>query len=426
VQLEGSPLDPAAGTTGLVNAITAFSNSPQNASGATASGTLLTFLANPPASYTVGGTISNLSGTLGLDDNGFDPFTVTSTGTSTAFTFPTPIAVGSDYSVTVTSQPTGQACTVSNGSGTMGIEPVTTVAISCTAARIPLPDVTRLSKTNAENTLTAVGLVVGTELQAFNDTVPEGQVISQNPAPGPNVTVAYGSTVNLVISLGPQAATIPVPGVVGLTKADAEAAITAASLHVGTETLGFDRTVPIGSVISQNCTVGSIIQGCPVGTLVPPDTVVNLVISNGPAFVNIPDLSGRTEADAEQVLINANLVVGTITPGSTLSTRIGRVMGQSATTPSGDPVTCITLPCPANEGDIVNLVINSLAPDFSAGQTQSQAAAEAQIQSLGLVVGTETQESSATVPAGIVISQDPAAGAPVTFGSTINLVISGP
>jgi serine/threonine-protein kinase len=67
------------------------------------------------------------------------------------------------------------------------------------------------------------------------------------------------------------------------------------------------------------------------------------------------------------------------------------------------------------------VVVNSLAPNFIG---QSQGTAEAQIQGLKLSLGTETLESSDTVAAGTVISQDPAAGAPVTQGSTINLVIS--
>ena len=38
---------------------------------------------------------------------------------------------GSAYAVTVSSQPTGQICTVSNGSGTIATADVTDVAVSC-------------------------------------------------------------------------------------------------------------------------------------------------------------------------------------------------------------------------------------------------------------------------------------------------------
>ena len=47
----------------------------------------------------------------------------------------------------------------------------------------------------------------------------------------------------------------------------------------------------------------------------------------------------------------------------------------------------------------------------------------AAITGAGLVVGTVTQQSSATVPAGSVISQNPLAGASVAAGSAVDLVV---
>ena len=55
---------------------------------------------------------------------------------------------------------------------------------------------------------------------------------------------------------------------------------------------------------------------------------------------------------------------------------------------------------------------------------QTQAAATTAIAGAGLVVGTVTQQSSATVPAGSVSSQNPAAGVGVAAGSAVNLVVS--
>lgn len=78
--------------------------------------------------YTVGGTVSGLSGTVILLNNGSDATTVTSNG---SFTFPTPIGEGSSYNVTVGTQPAGQTCTVTNGSGAMGGSNVTNVNVSC-------------------------------------------------------------------------------------------------------------------------------------------------------------------------------------------------------------------------------------------------------------------------------------------------------
>ncbi len=82
-----------------------------------------------PTSYTVGGAVSGLSGTVVLQDNGGDNLSVTANG---PFTFGTALPGGAAYSVTVKTNPTGQACTVSSGSGTIAAANVTSVAVSCT------------------------------------------------------------------------------------------------------------------------------------------------------------------------------------------------------------------------------------------------------------------------------------------------------
>ncbi len=84
-------------------------------------------------SFTVGGTVTGLSGTLVLQNNGADDLTLTNNG---AFTFATPIEQGSDYDVTVKTQPTGQTCTVSLGTGTNVSADVTSIGVVCTTNTI--------------------------------------------------------------------------------------------------------------------------------------------------------------------------------------------------------------------------------------------------------------------------------------------------
>lgn len=83
--------------------------------------------------FTLGGTVSGLAsgGQLTLDDNGGDALTVTANG---SFTFATPIAWGGSYSVTVATQPTGQVCTVSNGSGANVSTNISGVVVTCSSA----------------------------------------------------------------------------------------------------------------------------------------------------------------------------------------------------------------------------------------------------------------------------------------------------
>jgi hypothetical protein len=83
--------------------------------------------------YTIGGTVSglNASTSVTLLDNGTNSLTVTANG---SFTFTTPIASGATYSVTVGTPPTGETCTVTNGSGTVGSANVTNVAVACSTS----------------------------------------------------------------------------------------------------------------------------------------------------------------------------------------------------------------------------------------------------------------------------------------------------
>lgn len=84
----------------------------------------------PPPSYSVGGTITGLSASgLVLQDNGGDNLSPASGATT--FTFSTMLASGAAYAVTVMTQPAGETCTVTSGSGTVSAN-VSTVAISCT------------------------------------------------------------------------------------------------------------------------------------------------------------------------------------------------------------------------------------------------------------------------------------------------------
>jgi len=81
--------------------------------------------------FTVGGVVSGLTGTstgLSLTNNGDDTTTVNASG---AFTFDQTLGTGSTYAVSVTAQPTGQTCVVTNGSGTVTNSNVTNVQVTC-------------------------------------------------------------------------------------------------------------------------------------------------------------------------------------------------------------------------------------------------------------------------------------------------------
>jgi len=94
---------------------------------------------NSPDTYTVGGDVSGFTGTVVLQNNRGDNLSLTADG---AFNFATAIADSSTYSVTVLTLPTGLACSVSNGSGTISGADVINVAVSCTASNSGTLDTT--------------------------------------------------------------------------------------------------------------------------------------------------------------------------------------------------------------------------------------------------------------------------------------------
>ena len=99
---------------------------------------VIDYVAPPPGcstspTYTIGGSVSGLqSGTsVTLLDNGGDSVTVSS---NTSFTFPTALYSSAMYAVTVGTQPTGEACTVTNGSGTVASANISNVSVTCSSS----------------------------------------------------------------------------------------------------------------------------------------------------------------------------------------------------------------------------------------------------------------------------------------------------
>ena len=83
----------------------------------------------PPAvqAFSVGGSVTGLSGTVVLQDNGKDNLSVQSNG---PFQFAARLPAGSSFAVTVLTQPTDQTCKLDGASGTVSTT-VASISISC-------------------------------------------------------------------------------------------------------------------------------------------------------------------------------------------------------------------------------------------------------------------------------------------------------
>jgi len=97
-------------------------------SGANVTDVIVNCADDPVATYSVGGTVSGLTGSVTLQNNVGDDIIKT---TNDDFAFPTELLDLATYAVTVSSQPTGQTCSVTNGSGTIAAADVTNVAVTC-------------------------------------------------------------------------------------------------------------------------------------------------------------------------------------------------------------------------------------------------------------------------------------------------------
>ena len=79
-------------------------------------------------SFSIGGSVAALTGLgLTLVNNG-EHLAIAANG---AFTFPTRIASGAAYNVTIAAQPAGQTCTVQNAAGIVVNENITNVTVAC-------------------------------------------------------------------------------------------------------------------------------------------------------------------------------------------------------------------------------------------------------------------------------------------------------
>jgi eukaryotic-like serine/threonine-protein kinase len=120
--------------------------------------------------------------------------------------------------------------------------------------------------------------------EAHDEDVAEGLVISQDPSGG---VVDEGSTVELVVSLGPRP--IEVPSITGGSLDEARAAIAELDLELEVEARRHHPEVPSGGVLSQTPDPGA--------TLTRGD-VVEVVVSDGPEPIEVPNLRGEKVEDA--------------------------------------------------------------------------------------------------------------------------------
>ena len=276
------------------------------------------------------------------------------------------------------------------------------LVVSSGLADVAVPYVVGMQLSQAEAMIIYAKLLVGVVAYEPSPTIPAGSVISQSPSAG--AQVPQQSSVDLVVSGGSGGSVIP--NLVALTQAEAEDVITAEGFVLGDVILQYSDVVSKGYVIGHNP---------PAGTAAMPEDVIDLVISDGPMPIVVPDMRGMDEFTAIVEVFTQGLTVGIITDQYDNSVAAGLVI--SHTPAAGETV---------EAGSEVDMVISLGSTPVSVptviGMTQSEAVDT--LIAAGLFIDEITHEYNDVVDEGLVYSQSPLQGSAVPAGTPVALWIS--
>ncbi|MFD4871368.1 Stk1 family PASTA domain-containing Ser/Thr kinase [Streptomyces sp. NPDC058412] len=167
-------------------------------------------------------------------------------------------------------------------------------AVTLTISRGPevvaVPNLKGRPLEEAKAELTKSGLAPGIVTQAFSQDVPQGSVISSDPAVGDKR--APDTAVSLVVSKGRP---VQVPTVTGLPVDQATAGLEALGLKVATAPEQVNSPAAAGTVANQS--VGA-------GTQAAAGDTVTLTVSKGPRLVPVPNVTGQ-DVDAARKALEA-------------------------------------------------------------------------------------------------------------------------
>jgi serine/threonine-protein kinase len=260
---------------------------------------------------------------------------------------------------------------------------------------IAVPDVTLLARPLAVAKIKEQGLVPRI-LTAPSDTVPKGQVSDENPGGGSKV--AKGSTVTLTVSTG--VAQVKVPNVVGQDVNQAVAALASLGLNPN-----------IARVFSTAQTDTVTAQQPHAGDSVPKGSNVRINVSRGAKPVQVPDVTGQPFANAKSALQGQGFSVSRV---DVQSDQYPQGVVVASDPPAGSSVA---------KGSKVTLSVSkgpasTQVPDVT---NQNQADATQILEGAGLTVAVVQDFVTDPSQDGIVISQNPPAGADARTGEVVTI-----
>jgi len=176
-----------------------------------------------------------------------------------------------------------------------------TVTMSKGPQRFPVPNLSGSTVAQARAQLASTKLAVGNISHEYSTLVPSGKIISTSPPTGHRVP--QGTPVALVVSKG--LPPVAVPNVVKHSYDDAAKMLAGVGLKIAQTSQQHSMTVPKGAVISQSPTPGH---------MTPQGSTVNVVVSEGPPLVLVPNVIDKPIADAIATLKAAGFNYTTYKP----------------------------------------------------------------------------------------------------------------
>jgi serine/threonine-protein kinase len=201
------------------------------------------------------------------------------------------------------SQPAGTVIAVSPDEGTsVKANSEVRVVLSNGPKKSKVPPVKELDISQARDMITSSGYKVGNREDKFSDTIPKNCVISQDPEG--DSEAAEGTTINLVVSKGPDVKYAKVPNIMNKSLDEATAILNAASLKMGNQNK-VDTSDPNlnNKVKSQSIDPGA----ANVKEQTPID--VTYYVYKAPEMVDVTSYVGKTLSEAKAYFESKGLVV---------------------------------------------------------------------------------------------------------------------
>ena len=268
---------------------------------------------------------------------------------------------------------------------------------------VKVPNIVGYTEEAATKMLKEKGLEIKVDAREDSEKYEAGTVSEQKTKAG--TKVKKHSTVHVIVSSALVGKEIIVPDVSGKSEDDAWDELNKAGFKNIESDFQYDDNVAEGDVISTTPAANSKATK---------DTEIKMIVSKGAEKKTVPDVRGKSEAEARSEIQAAGLTIGSTSTQHDDSVAKGSVISQSVT--PGKKVSA---------GTAINLVLSGGTDKVNiqsfVGQDEEELLSWASQN--GLNASKQRDEYSSNYEEGTVISMSPSSGS-VAKGSTITYVLS--